>query len=197
MEKNIFPSSLNRPLPPSSSDEHSSQLKRKNQSINTPQKKVTVLIKNKQQRRTKVYTYNRKVFISISSSQKSDPDLYRAHFVKGFFHEEEISTLHNKLEECDYWEPREDVRGSRLHTIVGEWTAKGRNRQGADPIHPAGKGGKAEQTSNGALTLILEKMGRKLTELVARKRGDIDATMREYGLTEIGFHFSMYWDKYS
>jgi hypothetical protein len=189
MEKYIFPSSLEQHPPPSSLDERSSPLKRKKTNINTPKKEVSILRKDRQKRAEEVYTYNKNVFISIACGKKEDPDLFRAHFVKGFFDEKEISALHKELERSNYWEPREDVRGSRPTTIVGQWTARGRNRQAADPIHPAGRGGLAEQTSNGALSLLLEKMGRKLSCLVAKKRGDIDGVLREYNLTELGFGF--------
>jgi hypothetical protein len=186
MEEKISLSPLNPPIP-SSTDEQSSHLKRKkNSKIKTPRVEVSLAAGEKKERRKEVYVYNRNVFLFISCGKRKKK-LLRAHFIKSFFEEEQISELHQVLEKCNYWEPREDVRGSRLTSIVGQWTARGRNRLAADPIHPAGKGGVAEQTSDGRLTLILEKMGRQLSLLVARKRGDIDGTLREYGLVENGF----------
>jgi hypothetical protein len=192
MEEKISLSPLNPPIP-SFNDEHSSQLKRKKKPnppslIKTPKVSISLAVKDKKKHApaSEVYIYNKNVFLFISCGIRKK-QLLRAHFVKSFFNKEEIEKLHQVLEQRNYWEPREDCRGSRLTTIMGQWTARGRNRMGADPIHPAGKGGLAEQTSDGELNLILEKMGRKVTNLVLRKRGDIDATLREYGQMENGF----------
>jgi hypothetical protein len=170
--------------PPLSEQDAPLAPRRKNKT-KTPKQELRILLKNQRKSAVEAAVFRRNVFLHMRVGNS----LRRAHFIKSFLNEEDISALHQALEKCNYWELREDVRGDRPTTVVGEWTGRGRARHKVDPVHPAGVGGKAELTSDGSLSLILQRIGEKLSSLIELKRPDVAGVLKEYGLEKSLFGF--------
>jgi hypothetical protein len=145
--------------------------------------RITKSFKEKKKTETygSVYSLTSNTFIDVNFWGLSG----RAHFVRGFFSQNEIKTLHNLLLQAPskYWERKEDKRGYRRFLYSGHWKHRFYHQS-----YPAGKAGKLEIT-NPYLRDTLVIMGQKISRALFHLRPDICQPLIQAGFQEQDFGF--------
>jgi hypothetical protein len=160
--------------------------KRKKKSKNYTQKQV-VQVKHKDRRRVARHGFcqivNQNKFLLVRCGMR----VFRIHFLKMIFSEEEMTTLAKALETSPYcWQERDDKRGDRLTLITGTWNARGLFRAGLDPVYKAGLAGKMVEIQQN-LNPLLKTLGEKITEIIKWKRPDVFNLLCKYNAMTADF----------